>query len=86
MSPQPLVVERGRRELHLRLDRKYQFMEANNQRRVVGLKDKIPDIQKTLETVQFLKTRKVSVTSLRSPVAAWTNGTAERRRALGSHV
>ncbi|CZT23316.1 related to prefoldin subunit 3 [Ramularia collo-cygni] len=37
---------------------KYQFMEANNQRRVVGLKDKIPDIQKTLETVRFLKTRK----------------------------
>ncbi|EME39784.1 hypothetical protein DOTSEDRAFT_37856 [Dothistroma septosporum NZE10] len=37
---------------------KYQFMEANNQRRVAGLKDKIPDIQKTLETVRFLQTRK----------------------------
>ncbi|KIN00863.1 hypothetical protein OIDMADRAFT_18993 [Oidiodendron maius Zn] len=37
---------------------KYQFMEANMQRRAAGLKDKMPDIQKTLETVQFLKTRK----------------------------
>ena len=41
--------------------RKYQFMEANMQRRAVGLKDKMPDIQKTLETVQFLKTRKVNM-------------------------
>ena len=39
--------------------RKYQFMEQNTQRRAVGLKDKIPDIQKTLETVRFLKSRKV---------------------------
>jgi len=36
---------------------KYQFMEANNQRRVAGLKDKIPDIQKTLDTVRFLQAR-----------------------------
>lgn len=40
--------------------RKYQFMEVNQQRRAAGLKDKIPDIQKTLETVRFLKSRKVS--------------------------
>lgn len=40
---------------------KYQFMEANNQRRVGGLKDKIPDIQKTLDTVRFLQTRKVRI-------------------------
>lgn len=39
--------------------RKYQFMEANQQRRAAGLKDKMPDIQKTLDTVQFLRTRKV---------------------------
>ena len=39
--------------------RKYQFMEANQQRRAAGLKDKMPDIQKTLDTVRFLKTRKV---------------------------
>ncbi|KAI9822113.1 MAG: peptide chain release factor 1 [Thelocarpon impressellum] len=38
---------------------KYQFMEVNTQRRAAGLKDKIPDIQKTLDTVRFLKTRKV---------------------------
>lgn len=34
-------------------------MELNLQRRVAGLKDKMPDIQKTLETVRFLKTRTV---------------------------
>ena len=34
-------------------------MEANTQRRSNGLKEKIPDIQKTLDTVLFLKTRKV---------------------------
>jgi hypothetical protein len=38
---------------------KYQFMELNLQRRVAGLEDKMPDIQKTLETVRFLKTRTV---------------------------
>ncbi|KAK6582706.1 hypothetical protein PZA11_005114 [Diplocarpon coronariae] len=38
---------------------KYQFMESNQQRRAAGLKDKMPDIQKTLDMVQFLKTRKV---------------------------
>ncbi|KAI1773321.1 Prefoldin, subunit 3 [Hypoxylon cercidicola] len=36
---------------------KYQFMELNLQRRIAGLKDKMPDIRKTLETVKFLKTR-----------------------------
>ncbi|KAH7029250.1 Prefoldin subunit-domain-containing protein [Microdochium trichocladiopsis] len=36
---------------------KYQFMELNLQKRIAGLKDKIPDIQKTLDTVKFLKTR-----------------------------
>ena len=41
------------------MGRKYQFMESNMQRRIVGLDDKMPDIQKTLETVRFLKTRKV---------------------------
>ena len=43
------------------LNRKYQFMEANTQRRDQGLKEKIPDIQKTLDTVKFLRTRKVSI-------------------------
>ncbi|KAL2023695.1 hypothetical protein VTK56DRAFT_1409 [Thermocarpiscus australiensis] len=36
---------------------KYQFMEQNLQRRVAGLKDKLPDIRKTLDTVRFLKLR-----------------------------
>lgn len=34
-------------------------MEQNLQRRVGGLRDKLPDIQKTLETVRFLKLRTV---------------------------
>ena len=34
-------------------------MEMNLQRRMGGLKDKVPDIQKTLDTVLFLKSRKV---------------------------
>lgn len=37
---------------------KYQFMQVNTERRMVGLKDKIPDIQKTLDTVRFLSSRK----------------------------
>ncbi|PGG97878.1 hypothetical protein AJ79_09050 [Helicocarpus griseus UAMH5409] len=37
---------------------KYQFMELNTQRRGQGLKDKIPDIRKTLETVTFLRNRR----------------------------
>ncbi|KAM0348418.1 hypothetical protein ACHAPU_004390 [Fusarium lateritium] len=38
--------------------RKYQFMEMNLQKRMGGLKEKIPDIQKTLDSVKFLKLRK----------------------------
>lgn len=33
-------------------------MESNLQRRVAGLDEKLPDIQKTLETVRFLQTRR----------------------------
>jgi hypothetical protein len=33
---------------------KYQFMEVNTTRRSQGLREKIPDIQKTLETVRYL--------------------------------
>ncbi|KZF21933.1 Prefoldin, subunit 3 [Xylona heveae TC161] len=36
---------------------KYQFMEISTQKRALGLKEKIPDIAKTAETVKFLKTR-----------------------------
>ena len=48
--------------------RKYQFMEQNLQRRVAGLRDKLPDIGKTLETVRFLKLR--TVRRQRHPVRA----------------
>lgn len=37
---------------------KYQFMEVNTQRRAQGLREKIPDIKKTLDMVKFLKTRR----------------------------
>ncbi|EEY17516.1 prefoldin subunit 3 [Verticillium alfalfae VaMs.102] len=40
---------------------KYQFMELNLQKRMGGLNDKIPDIQKTLDSVRFLKLRKANV-------------------------
>jgi len=36
---------------------KYQFMQANTERRAQGLREKIPDIQKTLDVVQLLKMR-----------------------------
>ncbi|KAL4942454.1 hypothetical protein BDV06DRAFT_192026 [Aspergillus oleicola] len=36
---------------------KYQFMEVNTSRRATGLREKIPDIKKTLEMVRFLNTR-----------------------------
>ncbi|KAJ6020634.1 Prefoldin subunit 3 [Penicillium herquei] len=39
---------------------KYQFMEVNSQKRGQGLREKIPDIKKTLEMVRFLKLRKES--------------------------
>jgi len=42
-------------------DRKYQFMESSTQKRALGLNDKIPDIEKTLATVQFLKSRDVCI-------------------------
>ena len=35
----------------------------NLQKRVGGLKDKIPEIQKTLDTVRFLKLRRVRLFS-----------------------
>jgi hypothetical protein len=38
---------------------KYRFMQVNTERRAVGLREKIPDIQKTLDTVKFLKRRDV---------------------------
>ncbi|KAL2816809.1 Prefoldin subunit-domain-containing protein [Aspergillus cavernicola] len=41
---------------------KYQFMEVNTSRRAAGLREKIPDIKKTLEMVRFLKLRRDSTT------------------------
>ena len=38
-------------------------MEVNTQRRKAGLDEKIPDLQRSLDTVRFLKTRKVGLRS-----------------------
>ena len=48
-------------------------MEQSTQKRALGLKDKIPDIQKTLDTVQFLKSRDVRLPPLHFEgiIAAW---------------
>ena len=53
-------------------------MEQNTQKRALGLKDKIPDIQKTLETVQFLKSRDVRL-FLIYPTYIQTNPSQIRR-------
>lgn len=52
---------------------KYQFMEVNTQRRGQGLREKIPDIKKTLEMVRFLKLRK----------EVFSRNTGERKRENG---
>lgn len=45
---------------------KYQFMEVNTSRRATGLREKIPDISKTLDTVKFLKSRDENAEELES--------------------
>lgn len=55
-------------------------MEANNKRRIGGLKDKIPDIQKTLETVRFLQKRDVSVVVVCGAVVTSLGERRRRRR------
>lgn len=50
-------------------------MEMNTQRRAAGLRDKIPDIQKTLDTVMFLQSRKV-----RRPMVISTKGEREKKK------
>lgn len=42
-------------------------MESSTQKRALGLKDKIPDIRKTLETVQFLRSRDVRMALMLVP-------------------
>ena len=39
--------------------RKYRYMDANLTQRRKGLEDKIPDIRKTLNMVEFLQERRV---------------------------
>lgn len=48
-------------------------MEVNTQRRGQGLREKIPDIKKTLEMVRFLKLRK----------EVFSRNTGERKRENG---
>jgi hypothetical protein len=73
LHPAGLVaIQAGKDDRLTSKSRKYQFMEQSTQKRALGLKDKIPDIQKTLETVQFLKSRDVRL-SLICPACAQTN-------------
>ena len=44
--------------------RKYRYMDANLTQRRKGLEDKIPDIRKTLNMVEFLQERRVSLSPL----------------------
>jgi prefoldin subunit 5 len=37
---------------------KYQFMEANVQKRAAGLRDKLPEMESTLSTIRFLRQKK----------------------------
>ncbi len=64
-------------------------MEMNQQRRAAGLKDKMPDIQKTLDMVRYLKTRKVWLASPLPPSPAMETrrlvDTVVRTARLGSH-
>lgn len=54
-------------------------MESSTQKRALGLKDKIPDIRKTLETVQFLRSRDVRIAPLARPISfSGTSGAACR--------
>ena len=45
-------------------------MEVNTQKRLSGLQEKVPDIQKTLDMVRFLRKRKVRC-ALALPIASW---------------
>ena len=47
-------------------------MQVNTQRRAQGLRDKIPDITKTLDTVRFFKTRKVGPPGFRGGTGTLT--------------
>lgn len=40
---------------------KYQFMEVNTQKRAQGLREKIPEMKNTLDTVKFLRKQKARV-------------------------
>ncbi|KXT09527.1 hypothetical protein AC579_2845, partial [Pseudocercospora musae] len=39
---------------------KYQFMQSNNQQRISALKSKLPDLEKTLDSLRFLLLRRSS--------------------------
>jgi prefoldin subunit 5 len=47
-------------------------MEMNTQRRAGGLRDKIPDIRKTLETVEFLSIRRAAAAEGKSEAVVET--------------
>ena len=56
---------------------KYQFMELNTQRRAAGLKDKIPEMQRSLNVVRFLKQKSNSALRSESELDAELEAEAE---------
>lgn len=68
----------------LRLTRsKYKFMELNTAQRRRGLEEKIPDIRKTLQMVEFLKERKVCTARGGLGRATFPDGRARVRASTG---
>ena len=44
---------------------KYTFMQQNVERRAVGLKEKLPEMKRTLEVVKFLKKKRKAIAETR---------------------
>ena len=57
----PLEELRNSAVLNSSKDSKYRYMDGNLGQRKQSLEDKIPDIQKTLDMVEFLQERRVSL-------------------------
>jgi prefoldin subunit 5 len=44
---------------------KYTFMQQNVERRAAGLKEKLPEMKRTLEVVKFLKKKRADITAMK---------------------
>jgi hypothetical protein len=59
LSPSPYHLSRHQPAFRDDLCRKYRYMDSNLAQRRRGLEEKIPDIKKTLNMVEFLRDRRV---------------------------